>query len=88
MVSNDGQQLSIVHTRLTDGGRYTCKATNVAGTTDVPIILHVLILPKIDKSNIIGNPLAIVNRTISLECPATGVPQPVVKWLKDGLPIV
>ena len=38
------------------------------------MMLRVLVPPEIDKSNIIGNPLAILNKTISLECPATGIP--------------
>ena len=67
--------------------RYTCKATNVAGTSDIQMTLRVLILPVIDKSNIIGNPLAIVNRSISLECPATGIPSPTVSWMKDAQPL-
>lgn len=83
---------------MTDGGKYVCKASNVAGTTDIDLILKVLIPPTIDKSNIIGNPLAIVNRSIYLECncsilfilkyifvgPVSGIPQPTVRWLKDG----
>lgn len=81
------QELTISQARLADGGKYVCKATNVAGTTDIDIILKVLVPPKIDKSNIIGNPLAIVNRSIYLECPVTGIPQPTVRWMKDGQPL-
>uniref|UniRef100_A0A914V1R3 Ig-like domain-containing protein n=1 Tax=Plectus sambesii TaxID=2011161 RepID=A0A914V1R3_9BILA len=86
-ISANGQELTISQARLSDGGKYVCKATNVAGTTDIDIILKVLVPPKIDKSNIIGNPLAIVNRTIFLECPVTGIPQPTVRWMKDGQPL-
>lgn len=86
-ISADGRTLTIANSRLEDGGSYMCKATNIAGTTDVKMILRVLVPPEIDKSNIIGNPLAIVNRTISLECPSTGIPTPTVSWLKDGQPL-
>ncbi|VDO96214.1 unnamed protein product [Heligmosomoides polygyrus] len=108
-LSQDGMQLNIRSASLSDGGKYTCKASNEAGSSDIDLILkvslflgsqqkcalqppfycklQVLVPPKIDKSNIIGNPLAIVDRNIYLECPVSGIPQPTVSWMKDGLPI-
>lgn len=67
--------------------RYTCKATNVAGTGEQNMQLRVLVRPTIDKSNIIGNPLGIVNKSITLECPSTGIPSPTVTWKRDDEPI-
>ncbi|CAI4229355.1 unnamed protein product [Auanema sp. JU1783] len=87
VISPDGMQLTIRSASLADGGKYMCKASNEAGSSDIDLILKVLIPPKIDKSNIIGNPLAIVERGIILECPVFGIPQPVVSWSKDGVPI-
>lgn len=55
------QELRIMSSELEDGGRYACAATNAAGTTRNEILLHVLVPPAIDKSNIIGNPLAVLN---------------------------
>uniref|UniRef100_A0A1I7X4Q6 Hemicentin-1 n=1 Tax=Heterorhabditis bacteriophora TaxID=37862 RepID=A0A1I7X4Q6_HETBA len=82
-ISSDGM-LTIRSTSLSDGGKYMCKASNEAGSSDIDLILKVLVPPKIDKSNIIGNPLAIVERNIYLECPVSGIPQPTVSWTKDG----
>ncbi len=86
--SGDKQQLTITQARLEDGGGYTCEATNVAGKNKVEMVLSVLVPPEIDKSNIIGNPLAIVNRSIVLECPTTGIPSPTVRWKKNGQPLL
>ncbi|VDK34256.1 unnamed protein product [Gongylonema pulchrum] len=49
--------------------------------------LKVLIPPSIDTSNIIGNPLAVAGRSIYLECPVAGIPQPSVIWHKNDVPI-
>ncbi|KHJ98437.1 hypothetical protein OESDEN_01578 [Oesophagostomum dentatum] len=45
----------------------------VENTLAKPAMKPVLVPPKIDKSNIIGNPLAIVERNIYLECPVSGL---------------
>ncbi|VDM60010.1 unnamed protein product [Angiostrongylus costaricensis] len=84
MLSPDAMQLTIRAVSLSDGGKYTCKASNEAGSSDIDLILKVLVPPNIDKSNIIGNPLAIIDRSIYLECPVSGIPQPIVFWAKDG----
>jgi len=40
--------------------------------------------PVLDEANIVDNPKIVVNRTVLLECPVSGVPAPRVRWLKDG----
>lgn len=47
---------------MSDGGKYTCKAINEAGSAQVDMQLKVLVPPVIDKSNVIGNPLANAGR--------------------------
>uniref|UniRef100_A0A915CWM9 Uncharacterized protein n=1 Tax=Ditylenchus dipsaci TaxID=166011 RepID=A0A915CWM9_9BILA len=86
-VSEESKKVTIVKTTLHDGGKYTCKATNIAGSTDIDLILKVLVPPTIDKSNLISNPLAIFGREIFLECPASGIPQPTILWTRDGVVI-
>ncbi|KAK0399078.1 hypothetical protein QR680_002890 [Steinernema hermaphroditum] len=46
--------------RLTDGGKYACRASNEAGSTKVPLLLKVLVPPQNDKLNIVRNQLAIL----------------------------
>ena len=43
--------------------------------------------PVLDEANIVDNPKIVVNRTVLLECPVSGVPAPRVRWLKDGRPL-
>ena len=38
----------------------------------------------IDEANVVDSPKIVVNRTIILECPVTGIPPPKVTWLKNG----
>lgn len=56
------QQITIRGAEVSDGGKYTCKAQNEAGSADIDFALKVLIPPSIDTSNIIGNPLAVSGR--------------------------
>uniref|UniRef100_A0A915KEW4 Ig-like domain-containing protein n=1 Tax=Romanomermis culicivorax TaxID=13658 RepID=A0A915KEW4_ROMCU len=83
MLSNGGQHLIILKSRASDAGKYICRSTNFAGTTEIQITLKVLIPPKIDLSNVVGNPLAKLNQSVTLECPASGYPVPIIKWYRD-----
>jgi len=42
----------------------------------------------LDEANIVDNPRIVMNRTVLLECPVSGIPVPRVKWLKNGKPLV
>ena len=44
--------------------------------------------PRIDGSRIRPDLNVIENNSIVLNCPATGVPEPEISWLKDGQAIV
>jgi hemicentin len=61
-------------------GVYTCRATNWAGTVFKDVDLVVLIPPEItnEKANFTAN----LRDNIILPCNATGIPEPVVSWLK------
>ncbi|PAV72716.1 hypothetical protein WR25_18700 [Diploscapter pachys] len=87
LLSSDATKLTIQSATLSDGGSYQCKASNEAGSSEIDMSLKILVPPKIDKSNIIGNPLAIVDRPIYLECPVEGIPPPTIAWFQDDKPI-
>ncbi|CAJ0583049.1 unnamed protein product, partial [Mesorhabditis spiculigera] len=83
-MSPDGKQLVLRNAKIEDSGKFVCRASNEAGSSDVHILLRVLLAPTIDRSNIIGNPLAIINKSIVLECPYAGIPTPTMRWAKNG----
>lgn len=43
-----------------------------------------LVLPKIDTTDVTLYPKVIVNRTVILNCPASGIPTPSIVWTKSG----
>ena len=61
-------------------GVYTCKAMNWAGTVYKDVDLVVLTPPEIypERQNFTANP----RETIILPCNASGIPEPVVSWVK------
>jgi hemicentin len=59
-VSPDGRRLTIVRPQLTDAGKWTCVATNEAGSSELDLLLRVLVPPQIDRSNLVKNPLVLV----------------------------
>uniref|UniRef100_A0AC35UCA7 Down syndrome cell adhesion molecule-like protein Dscam2 n=1 Tax=Rhabditophanes sp. KR3021 TaxID=114890 RepID=A0AC35UCA7_9BILA len=86
-ISQDGLKLTVMKSTSDDGGRFVCRLSNQAGEAEIDLSLKVLVPPKIDKSNLIQNPLAILERTTVLECPNSGIPTPTTSWLRDGVPI-
>ncbi|KAM6165457.1 hemicentin-1 [Erethizon dorsatum] len=82
----DGQMLHIKKAEVSDTGQYVCRAINVAGRDDKNFHLNVYVLPSIE-----GPEREVVVETISnpvtLTCDATGIPPPMITWLKNHKPI-
>ena len=57
----------------------------------VPSIIILLfnfsVPPSIDEANIVDSPRVVVNRTVLLECPVSGIPPPDVTWLRNSIPL-
>ncbi|CAK6971319.1 hemicentin-1 [Scomber scombrus] len=87
-VLNEGRLLQIKDAKVSDTGRYTCIAVNVAGQADSKHDISVHVPP-----NIIGqiqfpeNVSVVVKNPVALSCEASGIPLPAITWLKDGRPI-
>ncbi|CAD5123226.1 DgyrCDS11587 [Dimorphilus gyrociliatus] len=77
-----GHRLGILRASLEDSGRYVCVVTNVAGSTRQVFDLDVYFEPKVD--NIAENLTVLENETVSMHCPITGYPIPVVNWFFKG----
>lgn len=50
-------------------------------------ISNFLVPSKIDRQGVNIHPKVVVNSSLVISCPATGVPTPNITWLKDGQPV-
>ncbi|KAI1891477.1 hypothetical protein AGOR_G00144220 [Albula goreensis] len=81
-----GKTLKLLRTATADAGHYSCKAINIAGSTEKDFNLDVLVPPSIIGANTPRDVSAILNQEVSLECKVKGVPFPTIQWYKDRKP--
>ncbi|XP_039591708.1 hemicentin-1 isoform X2 [Polypterus senegalus] len=87
LYNDRGHFLQIPQAQLSDAGRYTCRATSIAGSAEKTYLLDILVAPTIEgDSDIPMKRKVVVNNPLSLECDAGGQPPPTLTWLKDGVP--
>ncbi|CAD6189244.1 unnamed protein product [Caenorhabditis auriculariae] len=79
-----GNELKISRVKESDSGRYSCEATNKAGSTDQDIFLNVMTPPRIEKEGIPAEYDQMLDNTVTISCPVFGKPTPSVTWLKAG----
>ncbi|KAI4578501.1 hypothetical protein MJG53_011356 [Ovis ammon polii x Ovis aries] len=87
-ILSGGRQLQISIAEKSDAGRYSCMASNVAGTAKKDYSLQVYTRPTISNSG--SHPTEVIvtrGKSVSLECEVEGIPQPAVTWMKDGRPL-
>ncbi|XP_069497466.1 hemicentin-1 isoform X2 [Ambystoma mexicanum] len=83
-----GQALQIPRAQVSDSGKYTCQAVNIAGMMEKSFNVDVYVPPSIKgDSNNPQNRNVILSNSLSLECDAAGHPPPLLTWLKDGVPV-
>ncbi|XP_068575580.1 neural cell adhesion molecule 2-like isoform X3 [Cebidichthys violaceus] len=75
--------LTIRNIRQVDGGSYTCKATNKAGSQEREIFLKVFVQPHITQ---LKNVTAVEGSAAMISCVAEGEPLPDISWRRasDG----
>eukprot|EP00079_Xenopus_tropicalis_P024320 XP_012816895.1 PREDICTED: hemicentin-1 [Xenopus tropicalis] len=83
-ILSGGSKMKIARAQLTDGGTYTCLASNVEGTAEKTYILTIQVPPSIDGSGMTNELNVLPGEIIQLICNAKGIPTPVIHWLKDG----
>ena len=82
-VRYNNSALQISQVRKEDSDVYTCSAKNLLGKAEKNTMLVVVSLPRFTTkppSKIVS----ILNSTVRLNCSATGDPQPIISWKKQG----
>ena len=79
------QTLRILVARIEHAGNYECRATSIAGEDFIDFEVNVLQPPSIITSD--KEVSGIEGTTLSLECAATGLPMPEIRWRKNGAPL-
>ncbi|NWV42606.1 HMCN1 protein, partial [Grantiella picta] len=86
-IVHNGKILKLLKAATEDAGQYSCKAINVAGSSEKLFNLHILVPPSIIGADTPGEVAVILNQEIHLECRAKGFPVPDIHWFKDGKPL-
>ncbi|XP_035392059.1 hemicentin-1 [Electrophorus electricus] len=87
-VSVDGSRLTLLHLREEDAGSYTCTASSPTGQDSRTYTLVILVPPSIPEQSGPPEVHALLHSVVTLECHATGSPQPQISWLRDGQPLL
>nr|XP_045732354.1 hemicentin-1 [Mirounga angustirostris] len=86
-IVNNGKILKLFKVTPEDAGRYSCKAVNIAGTSQKYFNIDVLVPPTIIGANSPNEVSVVFSHDITLECQVKGTPFPVIHWFKDGKPL-
>ncbi|NWQ77372.1 HMCN1 protein, partial [Columbina picui] len=86
-ILHNGKILKLLKAATDDAGQYSCKAINVAGSSEKLFNLDILVPPSVMGADTPSEVTVILNQEISLECRATGFPFPDIYWFKDGKPL-
>ncbi|XP_063599525.1 hemicentin-2-like [Penaeus indicus] len=76
--------VNVSHTRVEDGGRYECVATNRAGSTAHAANLNIYGFP---VSRPLASVTAVSEEKLHLRCPVAGYPLHSFAWTKDGVSV-
>ncbi|VDM60008.1 unnamed protein product [Angiostrongylus costaricensis] len=82
-----GSEIKIAAIKEVDSGRFTCEASNKAGTSEQDLIVNVMTPPRIERAGIPAGIEEISDRPATISCPVYGKPVPTVTWLKGGRPL-
>ena len=82
-VRYNNSALQISQVRKEDSDVYTCSAKNLLGKAEKNTLFVVVSLPRL-ASKPPSKIASILNSTVRLNCSATGDPQPIISWRKQG----
>ena len=83
-VDSNNSVIKLFGVREVDSDNYLCTANNLLGTVVKRTVLVVVSLPKFNVKPP-EKVTALIGETFTLNCTATGDPQPVVNWKKQGV---
>ncbi|XP_060630493.2 hemicentin-1 isoform X1 [Anolis sagrei] len=86
-ILSGGSKLQIVRSQYSDNGNYSCIASNAEGKAQKFYVLSVQVPPDIVGSEMPSEVSVLHGEDIHLSCKASGIPRPVIQWLKDGKPV-
>ncbi|XP_029210845.2 basement membrane-specific heparan sulfate proteoglycan core protein-like [Acropora millepora] len=82
-VRYNNSALQISQVRKEDSATYTCSAKNLLGKAEKNTMLVVVSLPQF-TSKPPSKIVSMLSSTVRLNCSATGDPQPIISWRKQG----
>ena len=82
-VRYNNNALQISQVRKEDSDTYTCSAKNLLGKAEKNTMLVVVSLPRF-TSKPPSKIVSMLSSTVRLNCSATGDPQPIISWRKQG----
>uniref|UniRef100_A0A8C7JTX3 Hemicentin 1 n=1 Tax=Oncorhynchus kisutch TaxID=8019 RepID=A0A8C7JTX3_ONCKI len=97
-INANGRTVRIKHAQVSDTGRYTCVATNIAGEDEKDFDINIQVPPSFQRPGGVGDTTStpgtggdvkdvVLNNPISLYCETNAVPPPTLTWYKDGRPM-
>ncbi|NWI60418.1 HMCN1 protein, partial [Calyptomena viridis] len=87
LIQGSGQTLQIKEAQVSDTGRYTCVASNIAGEDELEFDVNIQVGNTVDAGRVGESRDVVVNNPLSLYCETNAVPPPVLTWYKDGSPL-
>ncbi|KAI1722962.1 immunoglobulin i-set domain-containing protein [Ditylenchus destructor] len=83
----EGSELKVSRAGVGHAGRYSCEATNRAGTAEQDIQVEIMTPSRIQRDNLTSEVSGELGHRTSIACPAFGHPSPQITWLKGNKPI-
>ncbi|XP_035222665.1 hemicentin-1-like isoform X3 [Stegodyphus dumicola] len=83
-VHDDGRKISILRAKEDDTGLYKCVADNAVGSSAYVFDLEILVPPTIDRRKLQKVYFVKEGGSVTIKCPISGHPKPIITWLKDS----